>query len=510
MTNVYYYCLFFKYYVIILKDIGVLFMRKYKFEIIIFLSGAIGMGLELVAARVLSPYVGSSNVVWTSIIGIILLSMSLGYWIGGKKADKGADSNFLSKLLIFAAVTTSLIPLFETLIVKQLAGKIENLTIVAILCAMMLFSIPCLILAMVSPITVRIKCHKNKEIGSLSGKVSSLDTVGSIFGTFFAGFVLIPNIGVRNINLGVSVLLLFMALFIRKDYNRKFIFKYIFIFILSIVFVFFGKEVFKLMNPEVKLDVDSQYSRIWIVEQDVNNIPVKFLQVDTGWQSFVYKKSGTIPFSFYYYYDLFDYYNKKADNVLLIGGAAYIYPSKFLRVFKDKKIDVVEIDEKMTELAVQEFRLDIDNPRLKIYTQDGRSFLNYSNKKYDAIMIDAFKGTDMPFELTTYEALTNAKEMLNESGVVLTNVTCSLEGKNSDFIKYEYVTYKKVFDEVKLYAVQTDDIYEIQNLILVGIKGNPEINTEKYDSYSYLLDTEIKNYQSDKRVVTDDFVPIGI
>ena len=485
-------------------------MRKYKFEIIIFLSGAIGMGLELVAARVLSPYVGSSNVVWTSIIGIILLSMSLGYWIGGKKADKGADSNFLSKLLIFAAVTTSLIPLFETLIVKQLAGKIENLTIVAILCAMMLFSIPCLILAMVSPITVRIKCHKNKEIGTLSGKVSSLDTVGSIFGTFFAGFVLIPNIGVRNINLGVSVLLLFMALFIRKDYNRKFIFKYIFIFILSIVFVFFGKEVFKLMNPEVKLDVDSQYSRIWIVEQDVNNIPVKFLQVDTGWQSFVYKKSGTIPFSFYYYYDLFDYYNKKADNVLLIGGAAYIYPSKFLRVFKDKKIDVVEIDEKMTELAVQEFRLDIDNPRLKIYTQDGRSFLNYSNKKYDAIMIDAFKGTDMPFELTTYEALTNAKEMLNESGIVLTNVTCSLEGKNSDFIKYEYATYKKVFDEVKLYAVQTDDVYEIQNLILVGIKGNPEINTEKYDSYSYLLDTEIKNYQSDKRVVTDDFVPIGI
>ena len=74
----------------------------------------------------------------------------------------------------------------------------------------------------------------------------------------------------------------------------------------------------------------------------------------------------------------------------------------------------------------------------------------------------------------------SAKEMLNESGIVLTNVTCSLEGKNSDFIKYEYATYKKVFDEVKLYAVQTDDVYVIQNLILVGIKGNPEINTFQY------------------------------
>ena len=224
-------------------------MKKYKYEIIIFLSGAIGMGLELVAARVLSPYVGSSNVVWTSIIGIILLSMSLGYWIGGKKADKGVDANVLSKLLIFAAVTTSFIPLFETLIVRQMAGKIENLTIVAILCAMMLFSIPCLILAMISPITVRIIFRKSKEIGSLSGKISSLDTIGSIFGTFFVGFVLIPNIGVRNINLGVSILLFFMALFIREDYNRKFLFKYIFVFVISILCIFLGKEVFKLKNP---------------------------------------------------------------------------------------------------------------------------------------------------------------------------------------------------------------------------------------------------------------------
>lgn len=490
--------------------LGCVILKKYKYEIVVFLSGSIGMGLELVAARVLSPYVGSSNVVWTSIIGIILLSMSLGYWIGGKKADAGADANTLSKLLVLAALATSLIPLFETIIVKQLAGVIENLTIVAILCAMMLFSIPCLILAMISPITVKLNCQRNKEIGLLSGKISSLDTAGSIFGTFFAGFILIPNIGVRNINLGVSVILLFMAFFIRENYNRKFILKYVFVFILSILFVYFGKEVFKLSNRDVKLDVDSQYSRIWIVEKKMNGIDAKFLQVDTGWQSFVYKKSGTIPFSFYNYYDLFDYYNKDANNVLLIGGAAFIYPSRFLRIFKDKKVDVVEIDKKMVELAIQEFDLEINNPRLNVYTQDGRSFLNYSDNKYDVIIIDAFKGTDMPFELTTYEALVNAKNMLNEDGVILTNVTCSLEGKNSDIVKYEYATYKEVFDDVKLYRVQTDDVNAIQNLIIVGIKGRPDLNDEKYDLYSELLDTEIKNYQSYKKIVTDDFVPIGI
>ena len=124
-------------------------MKKYKLEIIVFLAGAIGMGLELIAARVLSPYVGSSNVVWTSIIGIILASMSLGYWLGGKKADKDANIDQLSNILLFAALSTSAIPILETLIVKQFAGIIGNLIIAAIVCAIIVFSIPSFILAMI-------------------------------------------------------------------------------------------------------------------------------------------------------------------------------------------------------------------------------------------------------------------------------------------------------------------------------------------------------------------------
>ena len=115
-------------------------MKKYKLEIIVFLSGAIGMGLELIAARVLSPYVGSSNVVWTSIIGIILVSMSLGYWLGGKKADKEASGNILSRLLLGSALFTSIIPLLETIVVKEFAGIVSNLIVAAILCAIIFFT----------------------------------------------------------------------------------------------------------------------------------------------------------------------------------------------------------------------------------------------------------------------------------------------------------------------------------------------------------------------------------
>ena len=125
-------------------------MKKYKLEIIVFFAGAIGMGLELIAARVLSPYVGSSNVVWTSIIGIILASMSLGYWLGGKKADKEANVDKLSEILLYAALFTSVIPILETIVVKNFAGMIGNLIIAAILCAIIVFSIPSFILAMMA------------------------------------------------------------------------------------------------------------------------------------------------------------------------------------------------------------------------------------------------------------------------------------------------------------------------------------------------------------------------
>ena len=202
--------------------------------------------------------------------------------------------------------------------------------------------------------------------------------------------------------------------------------------------------------------------------------------------------------------------NKNAKNTLLIGGAAYTYPMHYLNKYSDKNIDVVEIDDKMTKIAEKEFGLNLNDERIKVYSQDGRSFFNYSKNKYDTILIDAFKGLNAPFELTTYEALENAKTLLNDIGLVITNIISGIEGKESDFLKYEYATYKAVFDDVKLFKVK--DIRtteESQNLILVGIKGKLSVDDERKNEYSYLLDREITGFESDKKVVTDDLAPIG-
>ena len=484
-------------------------MKKYKLEIIVFLSGAIGMGLELIAARVLSPYVGSSNVVWTSIIGIILVSMSLGYWIGGKRADKEANGNVLSRLLLGSALFTSIIPLLETIVVREFAGIVSNLIVAAILCAIIVFSIPSFILAMISPFAVKMKSMQETEIGSLSGRISSLSTIGSITGTFLMGFILIPNIGVTNINIGITILLVVMSILARDDINKKYILSTISLVVVMIILMFIGKWVFKLANPEILVDTDSQYSRIWVKQVNTAKTTYKTLQVDTGLESYIDTETGEMGAMYLRYYDLFEYLNKDAKSTLMIGGAAYTYPIHYLQKYQDKTIDVVEIDEKMTQIAEEQFGLNAKDERLKIYTQDGRSYLNYSENKYDTILIDAFKGLNAPFELTTYEALVHAKNMLNDNGIVLTNIISSLEGEDTDFIEYEYATYKAVFDDVKLFQVQDRDYTESQNLILVGIKGNPQINEDKYEEYKNYLNMEITNFKTDKNIVTDDFAPIG-
>ena len=121
----------------------------------------------------------------------------------------------------------------------------------------------------------------------------------------------------------------------------------------------------------------------------------------------------------------------------------------------------------MTQLAQKEFGLDTQNKNLKIYHQDGRSYLNTTENKYDCILIDAFKGLNAPFELTTVEAMINARNCLNENGIVITNIISSLEGNDADFIQYEYATYQKVFDEVKIFQVHNIEKQNVQNLIKI-------------------------------------------
>lgn len=482
-------------------------MRKYILEITAFLAGTIEMLLELIAARILSPYVGSSNLIWTTIIGVMLISMSLGYWLGGKLADKKPKVNTLSILLILGAIFSALIPILEVNFVNQLAILINNLELVALICATTVFGVPSFIMASVSPYVVKLKDTDQRNIGKLSGKISSISTLGSIVGTFVGGFILIPNFGVRTIILSVTLLLLIMSVLLYENKNKKFISMISIITIVVLGFQYLGLIMFKIYNPDIIEDLDSEYSRIWVKKIDVGDVTYKTLYVDTGLESYINKNTNEMGAEYLKYYDLFNYFNPDSKNVLMIGGAAYTYPIHYLQTYNDKNIDVVEIDKKMTEIAENQFGLDTSNERLKIYHQDGRSYLNKTMNKYDAILIDAYKGLNAPFELTTYEATKKAYNCLNDNGIAIANIISAVEGEKEEFIKYEYSTYKAVFDDVKVFKVKDVENSKKQNLILVGIKGN--INIETNYEYSNLLKNEINNFDSNYKILTDNYCPIG-
>ena len=282
-------------------------MKKYILEITVFICGAIGMVLELVAARVLSPYVGSSNLIWTTIIGVMLTSMSIGYWLGGKLADKRPERKVMSMLILIGAMFNSLIPLLETLLIKPFSEITENLVIIAFITAAIVFGLPSFILASISPYAVKLKDKEHENIGKTSGKLSSISTLGSIAGTFLAGFILIPSFGVRNIILGTTIVLIILSIFLYDNINKKYIISMIGITALAIILVFLGKVIFERKNGAIIRDVDSQYSRIWIKAQSRDNIEYKTMLVDASLESYINKETNEMGARYLKYYDLFEY-----------------------------------------------------------------------------------------------------------------------------------------------------------------------------------------------------------
>lgn len=487
-------------------------MKKYLLEITTFIAGATGMIIELVASRILSPYLGNSNLIWTCIIGMMLAFMSIGYFIGGKISDKHPKRNLLSLFLLDSATFISLIPMIEIYAIEPISKINFSLPLLAIICSTITFGIPSMFLATASPFAVKLKDKDLEEIGGVSGRMSALSTIGSIVGTFLAGFVLIPKLGVKNIILLVVIVLVILSYLIYEDKDIKYTIKIIATLVILVSLVLVGKKMFLQKHEDMILDTDSEYSRIWI-KKFTNNSGKEYntLEVDKGYES-IASGEKNLTADYLKYYDLFNYYQENTENVLMIGGAAYTYPSYFLEQYKDKKIDVVEIDSKMTELAEKYFDLNTQNENLNIYHEDGRRYINTTQNKYDCILIDAFKGLNVPFQLTTEEALIQAKRNLNQNGIVITNIISALDGKNANFIKYEYATYKKVFKDVKIFKVQNgmfnDD--ELQNLILVGFKGNVIEKNDEYNKYKKLLKNEVPDFSSDKNVVTDELCPVGV
>ncbi len=473
-------------------------LKNIRLELLVFLSGAMGMILEMVGSRVVSPYFGNSLVVWTSLIGVVLGCLSAGYYFGGKWADKNPSFDSLGKILFIGAISLGISALFKepilSLIQFQFGSDIMSGSLISVL---VLFGPVSVIFGMIAPFAAKIRLESQEGAGKAVGALYALSTFGSISGTFLAGFYLIPTFGNTALLYGLSLGVLTLSFMTRFKISTS---EYL-VSLLIIVSLLFSKNT-GIFSLDVLEDVDSQYNRI-LVKEIVDPNQDRLLGISTdnaGIQSAYFPdKPDELFFSYVKAYRVYEEINPDTNRALMIGGGGFSFPRYFLNRRHSNLMDVVEIDPVMTVLAKKYFRLE-DSPRMKIFHQDARIFLNESLTVYDLIFLDAFNSLTPPPHLTTKEFMFQIKNHLTENGFVLINLVSSVKGNNSIFFNAEVDTLQEVFPYVEVY--KTDDLDDdlVQNLLIVAYKASV--------SRKLSLGSPVVRHGGDKKILTDDWSPV--
>lgn len=468
------------------------------------------MILELVGSRILAPYVGTSIFVWTSLIGIILGSLSAGYWWGGKISDDNPNYKKFSSLIFLAAVFIGLSTVLKTALFALLYNHIEDIRIESIIAAFALFAPPSVLLGAIAPYAVKLKIKNLNNSGSTVGNLYAISTVGSIFGTFLAGFFLISYFSNTSLLLLLALTLLATSLLAYPDYKSKSKIGLLFFLILTFTAA-------NLLDNSYRkngfIDIDTEYNKVWIsnATDPETQKPIKIMWLNKESNSAMFLDNPDLVFNYTKFYRLAAHFKPDLKNSLMLGGGAYSYPKDYLEKFPDAKMDVVEIDPKLTDLAKEYFSLK-KNPRLTIYHEDGRVFLNKTKNKYDVIFGDAFKSLySIPYQLTTREATQKMYDSLNEDGVIIINVISALGGKKSEFLQAEYATYKSIFPQVYVFPVEnTFDENKLQNIMLVALKSKekPFFRNKDSELDKYLGHLWTKEIKTNFPILIDDYAPV--
>ena len=482
-------------------------------EITVFVCGALVMIFEIIGSRILSPFIGASTYIWTSLIGVILASLSLGYWLGGRLADQRPDVKILASVIFAAGGLISLTILLKDVLLSMIAAANISIEIKALVAAVLLFAPASVCLGFVTPFAVRLKMTAVEQTGRTVGRLYALSTIGSIVGTFAAGFFLIPFMGsVRTLYLIAGSLTLLSICLVPLAVSK--------VNIAVITFFIFGVAAseghsYLLLSNSGLYDIDTEYSRIQVFQtQDpATGKPIRALATDPYFvQSAAFLDSDDLVLEYSRYYHLIRHFKPDFTDTLIIGGAGYSYPKEYLRTYPEARIDVVEIDPQMTQIARDHFRMK-DDPRMGIIHEDGRMYINRAESgQYDAILMDAFGSLfSVPHHLTTIEAVTHLDRILTDDGVVIFNLGAAIRGTGSKFLQAELATYKKVFPQVYLFKVNGDyDDDRLQNLIIVASKSSiPNTSPPADEQIATLLSRQYLNeLPLDEPIPTDDLTPV--
>lgn len=488
-------------------------LARHILELAVFACGAVVMIYEIVGSRVVSPFIGTSTYVWTSLIGVILAALSLGYWLGGRIADRRPDVRLLAVVILTAAGLISITVLLKDIVLTVIAQMPVGLEWKAVAASIALFAPASVALGFVTPYAVKLRTLSLDDTGKTVGRLYAVSTAGSIVGTFAAGFFLIPFVGSTRTLYALAAILFLTGILLvpfKIDRPRLGIIGLIFLGIVSN-----EATAHYLRTSRGMYDIDTEYSRVQIFESTdpQTGRPIRAMSIDPYFvQSTIFLDGPELYARYTRFYHLVRYLRPDFGQTLMIGGAGYSFPQDHVRQYPNARIDVVEIDPAMTEIARRHFRLG-DDPRLRIIHEDGRVFLNAAPPQaYNAVFIDAFSSLfSIPYQLTTVEAVRHLSRVLDHRGVVIVNIGSAIEGEASRFLQAEVATYSAVFPHVSLFKVQFDRPNDrVQNVMLVACKTECLGNLSSDDpEIARMLDHRMTLVSmSDLPYLTDELAPV--
>jgi spermidine synthase len=399
-------------------------MRASGFRLggVVFITGASALATEIAASRLVAPYFGSSTAVWANVIGLILLFLAVGYVLGGRLADRHPERGLLALLVVVAAACVAATPFAAHPILRTALAAFDSVSVVTVVGSFVgvlaLFAVPVTLLGAVSPFAIRLSLEDVSQAGTVAGRLYALSTAGSIFGTFAAALLGIPLIGTqRTLELTAVALAATAPLLLGKRW-----------------LVAPAAAALLLVIPAgsvkagagVLYETESPYQYIRVVDEGDGS---RVLELNEGVVRHSLWRRGTVLTGGYW--DLFlvvpQLLGRRPGEMLVVGNSGGTIARAFGRFYPDVSIDGVEIDRKVSEVGRRYFGLR-DNPRLRVVTGDGRVYLELTQKRYDLIVVDAYRQPYIPFQLATREFFELARRHLRPGGALALNVAAGPGG----------------------------------------------------------------------------------
>ena len=486
----------------------------------VFVSGMTTLGVELTASRLLGNVFGTSNIVWANIIGLILVYLTAGYFIGGRWADRSPFSGTFYRLLAWGAFFAGIVPLVARPVLRLAASSVESLDTTVMLGSflgvLVLFSVPVTLLGCVSPFAIRLALRQTDQAGTVSGKLYAISTLGSILGTFLPVLWLIPTIGTARTFLALSLSLMVVALIGLGVSDIRAAMRYA---LLPLVLILLS--LISLRGP-IKdsagqiYETESAYNYIQVIER--GGIRYLLLNEGQGIHS-VFQPGGGATLGTWDYFLSAPYFNPapmtptEVSRLGIVGLAAGTIAKQYTLVFGPLPIDGWEIDPEIVAIGRRLF--DMNEPNLNVIVADGRWGLEHSNRKYGVIAVDAYRLPYIPWHLTTREFFLVVRDHLLDDGVLAINIGRTPDDRR--LIEAFVGTLGSVFPSV--YVVDVPNTFNtlvyatVQPTTPINLADNLEV-LARSGAHPLLLDTlarTIINLQptpTSAVVFTDDRAPI--